>query len=459
MLAAEDMDAATADSTAIRFPMRMKFFDNLLIRDVLLSRRSNVIIDSKGDVYQWGKTYGSETPVKVLKGWKVQKAAISNGVIYLLRGNGEIVFMPELLADQKAFHSDQYRRNWHFGSSELPFSRLSGQFQDIAAGKSHLVALSVDGRVFTASTGLADEDLAQRKNKGQFGVPFITQFDPLPAPNQLHEVALLSHIRQKNRVQRRHITKIAAGNNHTLALDEFGEVWSWGLNTYGQLGQLVNYNSEIIPVPKKITLKGHFKTGIYPVATDVYAGGNFSFAKYQAKDINRFFQQSRNGAEAAPEEEMTDFYFAFGNGINGSLGIGKYVHSQAEPAKIKLLNDMKEYNEAVQEVVSVPVRNWSVGLNHVITTLHNSLNNATDNDVLVWGGNAFGQLGNGKKTQACKPVYVPTLLEPDTGESTDTARMLRLNNINNSRLQIGVRGKAEQVVVAGDNKSALFYRA
>ena len=48
-------------------------------------------------------------------------------------------------------------------------------------------------------------------------------------------------------IENQQIVQIACGDEHTLALTEQGQVYSWGLNRYGQLG-VGNLSSELGPV-------------------------------------------------------------------------------------------------------------------------------------------------------------------------------------------------------------------
>lgn len=58
--------------------------------------------------------------------------------------------------------------------------------------------------------------------------------------------------------------KIALGQDHTLALTESGEVMSWGLNRFSQLGYVVESADLIQPTARKITgpLRGKKVDGI-----------------------------------------------------------------------------------------------------------------------------------------------------------------------------------------------------
>jgi alpha-tubulin suppressor-like RCC1 family protein len=40
-----------------------------------------------------------------------------------------------------------------------------------------------------------------------------------------------------HRVQGKYVVQVVAGRYHTLAITDTGEVYSWGLNDWGQLGR------------------------------------------------------------------------------------------------------------------------------------------------------------------------------------------------------------------------------
>lgn len=86
------------------------------------------------------------------------------------------------------------------------------------------------------------------------------------------------------------ILKISLGNSHTLAIDADGEVWSWGLNTKGQLG--LGHNNPTVR-PQKV----NFSKGVKII--EVAAGGAHSVAI------------DRDGK-----------VYTWGWNINGQLGLG-----------------------------------------------------------------------------------------------------------------------------------------
>lgn len=68
----------------------------------------------------------------------------------------------------------------------------------------------------------------------------------------------------------KHIVQIACGQYHSMALTNSGELYTWGANAYGQLG--LGFNGEMMTVPSLVsTLSG------IPIAF-ITCGGNHSFA-------------------------------------------------------------------------------------------------------------------------------------------------------------------------------------
>lgn len=118
---------------------------------------------------------------------------------------------------------------------------IDGNWNAIAAGEGHVLALRTDGAVWAWG----------ENGKGQLGIgtftnantPFTTQID--------------------------NVTAVAAGGNHSLALKRDGSVWTWGQNQSGQLGDGTN-NDNASPVQAKAFFLVR--------ATAIAAGGNHSLA-------------------------------------------------------------------------------------------------------------------------------------------------------------------------------------
>ena len=84
----------------------------------------------------------------------------------------------------------------------------------VDAGKNHFIVLKADGSVW----GWGDHTYGQQGANGSNPTRF-------PISIQKEDGSRLLNIKA-----------IAAGGNHDVALDNNGQVWTWGSNDYGQLG-------------------------------------------------------------------------------------------------------------------------------------------------------------------------------------------------------------------------------
>lgn len=439
-----------------KWPLRHPWFDGKYLKGVASGEKSAVAIDEKGDLIQWGNGYKkgkNVEPEYTVKGEGLQYAHISNGVIYALNKKNEILVIPESSETQKNFKGLK-KRNWYLISSTKKYSKIptdsllnkGEKVIDFKTGKVHLIALTNQGRAFAAATGL---EQSKAKSQGQFGIPEFSHFAKPPPPNELYEIKLLNNSIEKtpkgkiDHIEPRFIQKIAVGNYHTLALDSNGELYTFGQNTFGQLGQQVTYGSEFITLPTKVdTLIKHTKRDHFPEVVDIHAGGDTSFCIVNPIKMFKLVRDFKSNKLKDTDEHSPDdaFTVGFGNNLKGQIGTGHYVHAQADPAKIKELQHFEDFNEETQLMEKIKLVSWSTGQDHTFIKLAN-------NDVLYWGGNDNGQLGNGKKNRIPKPSSPPALIEPDF--TTQTYKELTFVN----RLQL----RDNQQIVAGENASAIYY--
>lgn len=97
--------------------------------------------------------------------------------------------------------------------------------KNIALGSSHVLALSTDGKVFIWGSN----------SLGQLGYSQVDTNDTVVADKfKNSENLFYQHPRQIKTLPK--IVALAAGEGHSLALDDNGQVWSWGLSTFAALG-------------------------------------------------------------------------------------------------------------------------------------------------------------------------------------------------------------------------------
>ena len=140
-------------------------------------------------------------------------------------------------------------------------------------------------------------------------------------------------------------TRISAGFTHSLAIGSDGNLYSWGDNSSGQLG---NGTTDSLGTPSKVSLP----TGV-PKFTQISAGTNHSLAL---------------GSDGNLYSWGYNYHGELGNGNSGS------VVPLPTPSKRIMPTDGTKFTQI------------STGYNH-------SLALGSDGNLYSWGDNAYGQLG------------------------------------------------------------------
>ncbi len=297
----------------------------------------SLAIDQKGELVAWGKNdYGQcgqpaggrvSTPKTVLHPQQKKFIAVAAG-------------------ERHSLALDEDRRLWAWGinrDGELGNGTLSimeeapvavseflklGPIDGIAAGVAHSLALA-GGQVYAwgsnlyAQVGFVPQDYAECR---------------IPKPRRVEGL--------------RNIVAIAAGDYHSLALDQQGYVWAWGRNANGQVhpdsGQIVAHP---IRVP-----------GLTDVI-DIAAGSCFSVALRRDSTV-----------------------WIWGSNELGLTGDGSRVNP-SKPRKV----------QGVRQIVRIVA-----GGSHILAL-------RADGSILAWGNNALGQLGTGSVADPIEQVLQPPL--------------------------------------------------
>jgi len=275
------------------------------------------------------------------------------------------------------------------GNNQIPIqvSQLSA-IVSVAAGQDFSVALDESGDVWTWG-----DDVAGQIGDGTVGGGNRT------TP---YQITTLSDI-----------TAIAAGTQHVLALKNNGEVWAWGLNGNGQLGDNTT-QSRATPVQVKVTAST-FLTGIVSIA----CGGNHSLALTSA-GAAKAWGKNTNGqiginSTTTPQKlaqqvsGLTSGVAMLAGGLNNSYAVKTDGSAWSWGANNSAQIGDNTTGAANQKLVPVQVHNvGGVGYLANVAAIEggdlHALAIKTDGTAYSWGRKTEGQLGN---TSAANPQKVP----------------------------------------------------
>ncbi len=219
--------------------------------------------------------------------------------------------------------------------------------------------------------------------------------------------------------------EIAAGMYQTLAIDESGNLWSWGLNNNGQLG-----NGGEVDVNNPVQIKPGTKF------TQVSAGNLFCLALDEDGNI-----------------------WSFGTNGVGQLGVDGITKSN-EPVKIASETTFKSISAGSSHGLAIDINNnlWSWGLNsngqlgngtndnsntpvqimsdinftEITAGYNSSAAISTTGALYTWGENSEGQLGDGTNEASSTPKNI---------ETSKTYTKVQMSKGGNYTLAIDTEGK------------------
>lgn len=466
-------DTYNADSETpklVRAPVRIRYFEGKLLRDVTLGDGSGAAILDNGDVVQWGDKFAAHSvkkPEVTLKGKDAVKIVQSRDMLYALSKDGSVYSFPVSKELQVSGPKEKesrtrlipgWKRDAKITYRQLDYDTTLGlteKLSDIAVGEDHLLALSNKGRVFVSSTGgpIEEEDVPNPEDAtysstlvgssppipsaGQFGIAKFSHFNSAPNPGTLYEIRSF-----RNAV----VTDIAAGAFHSLVTDASGALWVFGSNKCGQLGLDYAYESQNVALPRQLTLNRVCKKDQSAIVTRVCAGGDTSFAGIKIVQSDDYNQASSSERKKLLES-TAEVIFAFGDGLKGQLGNATFKHVQAALTPVKEINFASEWSEKLNKVVPIQVNYMTAGPNHIAAVLDNSNEIATTQDLYLWGGNEYSQIGNGKRNNIPKPSHLITKQATENDPYTQLMTKTKVKGV-----------EVQQRIVAGEGTTCVFYK-
>ncbi|PKK95029.1 MAG: hypothetical protein CVV60_03405 [Tenericutes bacterium HGW-Tenericutes-5] len=269
-------------------------------------------------------------------------------------------------------------------------------FVDIDAGTYHNIVLAEDGRVFTFGYN----------GYGQLGNNSTTS-----ASSLIEITGNLSLAEDEV------VVEVEAGGNHTGVLTSNHQLYLWGYNLYGQLGDSTNVNK---PLPLNVT--SFFSLGVDEFITSFALGDNNTIV---LTNLGRVFTIGRNYNYQLGDMSTTDKnypvditanftlevdeqvvkvefdyeyaaaitnlgkIFLWGRNSDGQLGIGSKVYQNAPT------NATNFFNLNVDEMI-VDVE---LGYDHTLVITN-------QNRVFAFGENMYYQVGDGTSVDRLLPVYI-----------------------------------------------------
>ncbi|MFZ5354115.1 MAG: FecR domain-containing protein [Bacillota bacterium] len=370
-----DGNLGTGDTTDRLIPTKLSLTG---IIEAAAGGNHTLAVKCDGSVWAWG--YAAEGQLGL-------GALIPNNVLTptQISGLSNIVKVAADSGTGYSFALDKHGHLWGFGgggygklgngSTSYQFSPvkltdsntgIAGfnniEFVDVKLGYEHTVALDSKGNVWT------------------WGYNYYGQLGDGSTSNRLtpYKITTLSSI-----------SKIAAGDYHTIAVGANGKVYTWGYNSAGQLGKDLNdYTDSSTPV----CISDNPSNPLNAIfITDIEAGGYFTLAKQSANEIWGWGD---------------DYYGQLGDGTSGSGN---------EETVPKLLSGLSN------------IRLLSAGYGY-------SLYLDTSSKVLAAGSNVKGQLGNDSKVDSAvlvETIAINSLIEVGydvaAGTLTNTTAQMEYN--------------------------------
>ncbi|XP_046477721.1 uncharacterized protein ca [Neodiprion pinetum] len=392
-------------------------------RRALSAGFSHVALIRNNNVYTWGNAaqgclgtgptmsrYGSPQIIPTFQSMKVEVLSVSCGRCHSLAVTNNGIY---------AWGASQFgqlglEKKLQCPNPELIVTLAHEIIVDAVAGQYHSVALTKDGRVFTWGWGVHGQ--LGHGNTIKKNIPTLV-------------TSLLGTI----------VRQISAGHAHTLVLTADGDVYSFGSNVFGQLGNGTNIKSslpvKVTLLPEKIWLitTGYFQNLAVTATNKLYTWGaspQVLRLQAQAQKKARILQQRVASDKVTQYIETLDKYNEI---AQDSDSIAQSEQNNAQINETENSNeDSTNTTEQSKQTASIKLptsprlRGINVGaveeaqthlqpslvdtssvcgqIVQISTGCHHSCLLTKDGSVYVWGRNLDGQIGNGSRREVTIPM-------------------------------------------------------
>lgn len=267
-----------------------------------------------------------------------------------------------------------YKKGVEFQNEPAIVTSVGGVVQ-LAGGKDHLLILDKFGDVYAWGVGTSN----------QLGVTFNSQlrtfvFGPFKVPGL------------------KNIKKVSAGEFHSFAIDDKGDVFSWGLNNFGQAGLLEPLgDGAVVTKATPVTFFSENNLKVVQIA----CGNHHTLALTDAGDIYAFGELYLNQLGIDPKNYPESLV------RDSQSGTAAYI---PVPTKLTegLFDDEPSFPEKGFKFIAA-------GTEHCLAI------SADDGSPWTWGSGSVYQLGHGKPAGEDGPedIAVPTRIDNTASRGVD----------------------------------------
>lgn len=253
--------------------------------------------------------------------------------------------------------------------------------REISAGAYHSLAVSIDGKLYAWGNNTA----------GQVGD--VESLEIIgDSQNIVGKRVLMPAI-----IVPEGVKSVSGGGNHSLYLDKEGNVFSWGDNTSGQLGD-GTVDSRAVPLQIE---------GLSSIIK-ISAGYSHNLCVKEIKSkISSVTSDTADGNGTYYQN-----LYVWGSDSAGQLGLGgrfdenRYIET---PQRVDTTNDMKPENDSISLI--------KAGYYNSCITAPVFVDNKERCRISIWGNNKYGQLGIGDMPSQNSPVYLVGTSNGWTGDN------------------------------------------
>jgi alpha-tubulin suppressor-like RCC1 family protein len=200
-------------------------------------------------------------------------------------------------------------------------------------------------------------------------------------------------------------TQVAAGGNHSLGRRADGSLWAWGFNSYGQLGNTTNNGTENRnPTPTQVAgTYAQVAAGGYHTLALLADGTLYTWGMNMYGQLGNLTNNGTRAANPTPTQVGTDHYTRLAAGIFHSLGLRADGTLYAWGNNVS--GQLGSPSTGPATSTPVPTQEATAGTGWVTLAASNSsdaslVRTASGLNFASAGNNGSGQLGDGTTTDA-----------------------------------------------------------